>query len=95
MVINRPETGQDYENSVLIHKGLLRMSKRYQVIVATNSLVFMWGGNIMDLGRRTLPRLLAATGQLVDEFDSAGPKNRVEGRNSKERRRERNPRSGY
>ena len=71
VLIDSPETGQDHDNSLLIHQGLLTMSKRYQVIVATNSLVFMRGGNVIDLGRRTLPRLVSATRKLVTEFDTA------------------------
>lgn len=71
VLIDSPETGQDHDNSLLIHQGLLKMSKDYQVIVATNSLVFMRGGNVIDLGRRTLPRLAAATEKLAREFDPA------------------------
>jgi len=95
VLIDSPETGQDHKNSVIIHKGLLRMSERYQVILATNSLVFMRGGNIIDLGRRTLSRLLEATGQLVEEFDLGSHKGRIEHKTPKERRRERRSPSGH
>ncbi|MFP4501215.1 MAG: AAA family ATPase [Candidatus Hydrogenedentota bacterium] len=68
VLIDSPETGQDLENSLHIHEGLLKMAERYQVIAATNSLVFMRGGNLIDLGDNTLPRLLEQTGKLVNEF---------------------------
>lgn len=65
VLIDSPETGQDHDNSVFIHEGLLAMSQRYQVIVATNSLVFMQGGNLIDLGRDTLAQLVQASGDLA------------------------------
>ena len=68
ILIDSPETGQDLENSEFIYKGLLEMSERYQVIVATNSLVFMRGGNLIDLGEDYLPRLVAATSNLAASF---------------------------
>jgi predicted ATPase len=68
VLIDSPETGQDHENSLRIHEGLLKMAERYQVIAATNSLVFMRGGNLIDLGDNTLPRLVEQTGKLVNEF---------------------------
>ncbi|NWG12428.1 MAG: AAA family ATPase [Acidobacteria bacterium] len=68
ILIDSPETGQDLENSESIHKGLLKMSERYQVIVATNSLVFMRGGNLIDLGEDYLPRLVKATSNLAASF---------------------------
>ncbi|HNR32570.1 MAG TPA: ABC transporter ATP-binding protein [Candidatus Hydrogenedentes bacterium] len=71
VLIDSPETGQDHENSLLIHEGLVRMSKRYQVIVATNSLIFMRSGNVIDLGDGTLASLVEATSTLVDKFDAA------------------------
>jgi ABC-type transport system involved in cytochrome bd biosynthesis fused ATPase/permease subunit len=70
ILIDSPETGQDHENSVLIYRGLLKMSKKYQVIVATNSLVFMRNGHLIDLGRRTLPRLVKATTRLAVSIQS-------------------------
>ena len=68
VLIDSPETGQDMENSVQIFRGLLKMSGKYQVIVATNSLVFMRKGNLIDLGRKSLPRLVKATRKLTDDF---------------------------
>lgn len=80
VLIDSPETGQDFENSALIHEGLLKMSERYQVIVATNSLVFMRGGNLIDLGQGTLARLVQATGKLLRDFDAPGRNSRDAGR---------------
>jgi predicted ATPase len=68
VLIDSPETGQDMENSLQIHRGLLKMAKKYQVIVATNSLVFMRNGNLIDLGRQSLPRLIKATKRLAEQF---------------------------
>jgi predicted ATPase len=68
VLIDSPETGQDMENSVQIHRGLLRMAKKYQVIIATNSLVFMRNGNLIDLGRNSLQRLIKATRKVTDEL---------------------------
>ena len=65
VLIDSPETGQDHENSEYIHQGLLTMSERYQVIAATNSLVFMRGGHLIDLGDDYLARLVEATGGLA------------------------------
>ena len=70
VLIDSPETGQDMENSVQIFRGLLKMARKYQVIVATNSLVFMRDGNLIDLGRKSLPRLVKATRKLADAFGS-------------------------
>jgi predicted ATPase len=69
VLIDSPETGQDHANSVLIHRALLQMSRRYQVIIATNSLVFMRGGHLIDLGRQTLGRLVRETEKLLSDFD--------------------------
>ena len=88
MLIDSPETGQDHENSLIIHEGLLEMARRYQVIVATNSLVFMRGGNLIDLGHETLPHLLKGTGRLVDELGSPGRKDRTAVPAHKKKRRE-------
>lgn len=74
VLIDSPETGQDHDNSEFIHQGILKMAQRYQVIIATNSLVFMRGGNLIDLGRGTLPHLLKATGELVAELDTSRTK---------------------
>ncbi len=71
VLVDSPETGQDHRNSELIHEGLLRMAGRYQVIVATNSLVFMRGGNLIDLGEESLPRLVGATRELLTDFESS------------------------
>jgi predicted ATPase len=68
VLIDSPETGQDMGNSVEIHQGLLRMAKDYQVIVATNSLVFMRCGNLIDLGNQSLSALVTATRNLVSDF---------------------------
>jgi len=68
ILIDSPETGQDMESSEAIYRGLLRMAKDYQVIVATNSLVFMERGNLIDIGRQTLPRLVKATRRLAGRF---------------------------
>jgi predicted ATPase len=68
VLVDSPETGQDMENSVQIHRALLRMAKKYQVIVATNSLVFMRNGNLIDLGRHSLLRLVKATKKLTGQF---------------------------
>jgi predicted ATPase len=68
VLIDSPETGQDMENSINIYRGLLRMAKKYQVIVATNSLIFMRNGNLIDLGQQSLPRLVKATRKLAADF---------------------------
>jgi predicted ATPase len=68
VLMDSPETGQDMGNSLQIHRGLLKMAKNYQVIVATNNLIFMRGGNLIDLGNQTLPRLVKATTRLADSF---------------------------
>ncbi len=68
VLIDSPETGQDMEGCLEIHRGLLRMAKHLQVIVATNHLVFMRGGHRIDLGYRTLPRLIRSSRKLVDGF---------------------------
>lgn len=70
VLIDSPETGQDHANCQLIHAGLLRMAERRQVIVATNHLAFMRGGNIIDLGSETLVQLLADSASLLAEFDA-------------------------
>lgn len=69
VLIDSPETGQDHGNSLFIHDGLIKMAERYQVIVATNSLVFMRGGNVIDLGNNSLPYLLAETKKLLEIFN--------------------------
>jgi len=70
VLIDSPETGQDMENSELIYQGLIKMAKKYQVIVATNSLVFMRNGNIIDLGQQSLPHLVKITRKLVAGFNA-------------------------
>ena len=70
VLMDSPETGQDMENSIRIYQGLLKMAKKYQVIVATNSLVFMRNGNLIDLGQKSLPRLVKATRNLAAGFNS-------------------------
>ena len=69
VLIDGPETGQDMENGEFIYQGLLKMAERHQVIVATNSLVFMRKGNRIDLGENSLTRLVKATRELVSDFD--------------------------
>jgi predicted ATPase len=69
ILIDSPETGQDMGNCVQIHRGLLRMAKRFQVVVATNNLVFMRDGNLIDLGTSSLPSLVQATRKLVDKYE--------------------------
>jgi len=76
VLIDSPETGQDYENCERVHRALLEMSERYQVIVATNSLVFMNGGYIIDLGDGYRSRLVEATRLLVAR---SGPNSRSNG----------------
>ncbi|MBN1566562.1 MAG: AAA family ATPase [Acidobacteria bacterium] len=68
VLIDSPETGQDMENSLLIYQGLLKMAKKCQVIIATNSLVFMRNGNLFDLGRESLSHLLKTTRELAAGF---------------------------
>jgi ABC-type transport system involved in cytochrome bd biosynthesis fused ATPase/permease subunit len=68
VLIDSPETGQDMESSVEIHQGLLEMTKHYQVIVATNSLVFMRNGNLIDLGNHSLSDLVTATQRIVADL---------------------------
>lgn len=69
VLIDSPETGQDHLNCLRIHKGLLAMAEQYQVIIATNNLVFMRGGNIIDIGENYLERYLYETRLLVSEFE--------------------------
>ena len=69
VLIDSPETGQDLENALDIHLGLLKMAEKYQVIVATNSLVFMRNGNLIDLGDQSLPRLVEETLKLAGDFN--------------------------
>ena len=69
ILIDSPETGQDLENCVDIHRGLLKMAENFQVIVATNSLVFMRNGNLIDLGEQSLPLLVEATKTLTGDFN--------------------------
>jgi len=68
VLIDSPETGQDLESSEYIYRGLMKMAERYQVIVATNSLLFMRSGNLIDLGRQSLARLIEATRKLAADF---------------------------
>ena len=70
VLIDSPETGQDMENSQQIYEGLVKMAKEYQVIAATNSLVFMRTGNLIDLGQKSLPHLVQATRDLASGFKS-------------------------
>jgi predicted ATPase len=70
VLIDSPETGQDFQQSEQVHGGLLKMAETYQVIVATNSLAFMHGGNVIDLGEQTLLRLVRATEKLTRGFAS-------------------------
>ena len=68
VLIDSPETGQDMEGSQLIYRGLIKMAKNYQVIVATNSLVFMRNGSLIDLGQQTLKHLVKSTESLTADF---------------------------
>lgn len=70
VLIDSPETGQDMESGQRIFHGLIKMAKRYQVIVATNSLVFMRNGNLIDLGRQTLKHLVMSTQELAADFSA-------------------------
>jgi predicted ATPase len=70
VLIDSPETGQDIENAGFIYRGLLKMAERCQVIVATNSLIFMRSGNRIDLGEDSLARLVKATKELASGFDA-------------------------
>lgn len=72
VLIDSPETGQDHENCLHLYDGLQEMAERYQLIVATNSLVFMRGGNLIDLGDRTVERLAGATRELLAGFGASG-----------------------
>lgn len=65
VLIDSPETGQDHEHCEGIYEGLLKMSQRYQVIIATNSLVFMQSGHLIDLGGDYLSKLIKGTGKLA------------------------------
>jgi len=72
VLIDSPETGQDMENGEYIYRGILKMAERCQVVVATNSLIFMRNGNLIDLGQESLPRLVKATRELAASFDALG-----------------------
>jgi predicted ATPase len=69
VLIDSPETGQDLENALDIHRGLLMMADTYQVIVATNSLIFMRNANLIDLGDESLTRLVEATRKITGAFE--------------------------
>jgi predicted ATPase len=79
VLIDSPETGQDMENGEQIYRGLIKMSQRYQVIVATNSLIFMRGGNLIDLGRQTLKHLVKTTLSLTADFGAVWQQNNLAG----------------
>lgn len=70
VLIDSPETGQDMENSEYIFQGLLKMAESCQVIAATNSLIFMRTGNLIDLGQASLSRIVRATRELAASFDA-------------------------
>ena len=70
VLIDSPETGQDMKSGQQIYRGLLKMAKRYQVVVATNSLIFMRNGNLIDLGRNSLNCLVKATREMTADFDN-------------------------
>jgi predicted ATPase len=72
ILLDSPETGQDHANSLTIYKGLLKLARHVQVIIATNSLIFMRNGNLIDLGDHTLQRLVEDTRQLTTEFNAPG-----------------------
>ncbi len=71
VLLDSPETGQDLEQSELIHQGLLKMAERYQVIVATNSLTFMRRGHQIGLRDGTLDRLVQSARAGVEELSTA------------------------
>lgn len=71
VLIDSPETGQDHENSEFIYQGLLKMAEHYQVIIATNSLVFMRNAHLIDLGEAHLQWLLQETRDLLTDFESS------------------------
>ena len=68
VLIDSPETGQDMKSGQRIYRGLLEMAKKYQVIVATNNLVFMRSGNLIDLGQKSLEYLVKETQKLAADF---------------------------
>jgi predicted ATPase len=68
VLIDSPETGQDMENSEYIYEGLIKMAQKCQVIVATNSLLFMKSGNLIDLGKSSVSQLVRATRELAARF---------------------------
>ncbi|MBN2242993.1 MAG: AAA family ATPase [Acidobacteria bacterium] len=68
VLIDSPETGQDLDNEIDIHRGLLKMAEKYQVIVATNSLVFMRNANLIDLGKESLARLIESVRKISGDF---------------------------
>jgi len=71
VLIDSPETGQDLEQSEVIYQGLQKMAERYQVIVATNSLTFMRRAHVIDLGERTLERLMTSARAVLEELDAS------------------------
>jgi len=71
VLLDSPETGQDLEQSALIHQGLLKMAERYQVIVATNSLTFMRRAHLIDLGDGTLDRLVQSARAVIGEIGAS------------------------
>jgi len=76
VLIDSPETGQDMENCERIHDGLLRMAETFQVIVATNSLVFMRSGRLIDLGEDYVPRLVSRTREWASSVDALCKENK-------------------
>lgn len=69
VLVDSPETGQDFANSQAIHQALLHMAAHYQVIIATNSLVFMRGAHLIDLGGGYLPWLIQKNRELLGDFE--------------------------
>ncbi len=69
VLIDSPETGQDMGSCLQIHEGLLKMAEDYQLIVATNSLVFMRHANLIDLGTNSLQTLIEETRKVADELE--------------------------
>lgn len=68
VVIDSPETGQDHDNSVSVYQGLLQLAEEQQVIIATNNLLFMQSGHLIDLGDRTRQHLIEETVALLEKF---------------------------
>jgi predicted ATPase len=72
ILIDTPETGQDIEQSRLIHDRLKRMcsNHRVQLIVATHSPVFLRNADrILELEKGYLDKLLGLTQKALSDLD--------------------------